>query len=327
MEVQMRQMCCRRITTTLVLVSAVVVIVHGLAIGQETDVAPDAQERKTVEPVFRVSKLPAPSEAEKSAIEAEIAAEPLSTEPVPSEANTTAPHPLDDALEMAFDGLEYMRKNIHDYTAVLVKRELVDNQLGEPQYAAIKIRNERETDELSQPFSIYMKFLKPRAQAGREVIWVQGRNANKLLAHEGGLLGVKTFHLDPDGWLAMKGQRYPVYDAGIENLILKLIEKAERDKAAGECEVVTRPNANINNRCCTLIEVIHPVRQAPYEFYKAQVFIDNELQVPIRYAAYDWPRPGQKPQLIEEYTYINIKINVGLTDADFDPANSQYRFR
>ena len=220
-----------------------------------------------------------------------------------------------------------MRANIHDYTAVMVKRERVDNQLGEAQYMSIKIRNERNLGDVVQPFSVYMKFLKPRAQAGREVIWVKGRNSNKLMAHEGGLLGVKTFHLDPDGWLAMKGQKYPIYDAGIENMIIKLIEKAERDRAAGDCEVVKRPNANINNRSCTLIEVIHPVRQSPFEFYKAQVFIDNELQVPIRYAAYDWPRPGQKPDLIEEYTYINLKINVGLTDADFDSANSQYRFR
>ena len=74
----MRQMCCRRINSTLVLVSAIVVIVQGLAIAQEADVTPDAQDRKTVEPVFRVSKLPTDaSESEKSAIEAEIAAEPI----------------------------------------------------------------------------------------------------------------------------------------------------------------------------------------------------------------------------------------------------------
>ncbi len=324
----MREMCSRRTTATLVMALAVVVVVQGLAIARQTDDTPNAEERKTVEPVFRVSKLPANvNEAEKSAIEAEIAAEEMSAPPVARVAEANAPHPLDDALEIAFEGLEHMRANIHDYTAVLVKRERVDNQLGEPQYMSLKIRNERDTDEVSQPFSVYMKFLKPRAQAGREVIWVKGRNANKLLAHEGGLLGVKTFHLDPDGWLAMKGQRYPIYDAGIENLILKLIEKAERDRAAGICEVVKRPNANINNRPCTMIEVTHPDRESPYEFYKAQVFIDNELQVPVRYAAYDWPQPGQKPELLEEYTYINLNINVGLTDADFDPANNQYRFR
>ena len=31
-------------------------------------------------------------------------------------------------------------------------------------------------------------------------------------------------------------------------------------------------------------------------------------------------------QLLEEYTYTNIKINVGLTDADFDTKNPNYKF-
>ncbi|MFM7739362.1 MAG: DUF1571 domain-containing protein, partial [Planctomycetota bacterium] len=28
----------------------------------------------------------------------------------------------------------------------------------------------------------------------------------------------------------------------------------------------------------------------------------------------------------EEYTYIEVKLNVGLTDKDFDPANEEYEF-
>jgi hypothetical protein len=30
--------------------------------------------------------------------------------------------------------------------------------------------------------------------------------------------------------------------------------------------------------------------------------------------------------LVEEYTYANLKLNVNLTDADFDVRNPQYRF-
>ncbi len=33
------------------------------------------------------------------------------------------------------------------------------------------------------------------------------------------------------------------------------------------------------------------------------------------------------PELIEAYTYLNMKLNVGLTDADFDIHNPVYRFR
>jgi hypothetical protein len=29
---------------------------------------------------------------------------------------------------------------------------------------------------------------------------------------------------------------------------------------------------------------------------------------------------------MEEYTYMNVKVNNGFTDADFDPTNSAYKF-
>lgn len=236
-------------------------------------------------------------------------------------------HPLDRALVMAYTGLDGIHKNIHDYTAIMVKRERVNNQLTDPAYMQVKIRNQRDFGNVKQPFSIYMKFLKPQKVSGREVIWVQGQNQNKLIAHETSpLLRLKSFHLDPDGFVAMQGNRYPIYDAGIENLAKKLIEKAERDKKAGDCHVEYRAGARINKRPCTMIEVIHNQKRAPYEFHKAKVYIDDEYQIPVRYAAYDWPLPGQKPQLLEEYTYINVQMNVGLTDFDFDPMNPAYKF-
>ena len=127
--------------------------------------------------------------------------------------------------------------------------------------------------------------------------------------------------------MAMKGQRYPIYKAGLENLITNLIEKAERDRAAGPCLCDYREGANINKRSCSCIELIHPERRAPFEFHKAQVFIDDELNVPVRYVAYDWPIvPGGELPLIEEYTYYNVKLNVGLTDLDFDSNNPAYSF-
>ena len=237
-------------------------------------------------------------------------------------------HPLDKAIQMAHSGLDQIHKNFHDYTAILVKRERVNNQLTDPAYMQIKIRNERDFGTHKQPLSIYMKFLRPTKVSGREVIWVNGQNQNKLIAHETSpLLRLKSFHLDPDGFVAMTGNRYPIYDAGIENLVKKLIEKAERDKKAGPCRVEYHAGAKINKRPCTLIEVTHDQRRAPYEFHKAKVYIDDEYNIPVRYAAYDWPVAGQsKLQLLEEYTYINVRMNVGLTDIDFDPRNPEYKY-
>lgn len=249
----------------------------------------------------------------------------------PKKAAGPAPHPLDQAVEIAQSSLAQMQSSIVDYTAILAKREAIKGVLGSPTYMKVKFRNPRQlADGTVNPFSIYMKFLKPRANAGREVIWVEGQNNNNLLVHEPKgtpLVGNRTFSLSPTGFMAMKGQRYPVYKAGLENLVTNLIEKAERDRAAGPCVCDYREGANINKRPCSCIELVHPERRAPFEFHKAQVFIDDELNVPVRYVAYDWPAtPGGEPPLIEEYTYYNIKVNVGLTDLDFDTSNPAYSF-
>jgi hypothetical protein len=86
-------------------------------------------------------------------------------------------------------------------------------------------------------------------------------------------------------------------------------------------------NANINDRVCTCIQVYHPVPRRNFLFHIARIFVDDELNIPIRYEAYDWPaKQGGAPELIEEYTYIGLKLNNGFTDADFDVNNSNYEF-
>ena len=37
-------------------------------------------------------------------------------------------------------------------------------------------------------------------------------------------------------------------------------------------------------------------------------------------------KAGDPLPVIEEYTYLNLKLNVGLTDKDFDHTNEEYNF-
>ena len=76
-----------------------------------------------------------------------------------------------------------------------------------------------------------------------------------------------------------------------------------------------------------MIESTHPRRMPNFMFHKVKLYIDHEHGLPIRFEAYDWPKhPGAAPELVEEYTYLNLQTNVGLTEMDFNTANSQYSF-
>ncbi|MEO8496592.1 MAG: DUF1571 domain-containing protein [Planctomycetota bacterium] len=255
-----------------------------------------------------------------------FAATPLLAQQI--EAQPAGSHPLDPALARAKEGLKLIEDTVDDYTATIIKRERIKGTLTENEFVSAKIRNRKVVDgKVVVPFAVYMKFLKPDAVAGREVIYVEGANDNKIVAHETGLLGFKRFYLPPNGFLAMMGQRYPITDLGIQKLIEELLERGEQDRAYGECDVKFYKGAKVDKYVCTLIEVTHPVQRDHFIFYRAQIFIDDALGVPVRYAAWLWPtEPGGEPVLDEEYTYRNIKLNVGLTDADFDPDNEAYDY-
>ena len=230
-----------------------------------------------------------------------------------------AEHPLIPALKMAYSSRETLA-GIQDYTATLVKRERISGKLQDPESMFVKIRQ--------QPLSVYLYFLSPDSKKGQEVIYVDGKNNGSMLAHG---VGVKkmigTVSLSPTGPMAMAGQRYPITEIGIGNLTKRLIDVAEHDKQYGECEVKFFKGAKINGRPCVCIQVTHPVPRKNFLFNVARVFVDDEMNIPVRYEAYEWPEtPDGQPQLLEEYTYLNVKLNVGLTDKDFDPKNPAYNF-
>ena len=246
-----------------------------------------------------------------------------------------AAHPLDPAIDLANNALAHFQQNVDDYTCTIVSRERVNGVVGQHEYMKAKIRNQKvEGNRIVTPLSVYLKFVKPEATNGREILWIQGQNNEKMLVNpsDGDGRFLPSIWMKPDGPIAMRGRLHPLTFIGIENLIAKLIERGERERKFPECDVRFIKGAKINRRVCTVLEVEHPVQRAHFEFNLAQIFIDDELQIPVRYAAYLWPTGAaseQRPDpnlVIEEYTYLDVKINQGLTDADFKRDNPNYNF-
>jgi hypothetical protein len=243
-----------------------------------------------------------------------------------------APHPLDEAIDIAEQALVDFRANYDDYTATLYKRERVGGVTGDEEVATVKIRNRKEVGgSLTVSFGVYIKFVKPAKVAGREALWVEGANSGKMIGHKAkgeSVLTVSAWLL-PTSSLAMAGQLYPITEIGMENLILKLIERGNKERQHAGVDV-SWANQSIFERPCRVLTISHAVKKPEYDFHKAQVFIDKEYNVPVRYVAYDWPSAASgklsKKDVLEEYTYTNIKFNVGLTDADFDSRNKSYNF-
>jgi hypothetical protein len=174
-----------------------------------------------------------------------------------------------------------------------------------------------------------LKVLAPKRIAGREVLYVEGENDGKALVRKGGRrASYVTLHLEPTGRMAMRDNLYPVTAFGMENLLVRLLEVAQDDLAHGECTVKTIRGAKIDGRGCTAYEVTHPIRRDYFRFHMARVFIDDELNLPVRFAAYMWPEAaGEPPLLNEEFTFRKLQLNVGFADEDFQRTNPKYGFR
>lgn len=207
---------------------------------------------------------------------------------------------------------------VSDYTCVFFKRERIEGKLTSVHSMHMKAR--------TKPQSIYFKFVRPNA--GREAIYVAGAHSGKAVVHDVGIgkLLAGTLKLDPRSSTAMEDNRHPITEAGLGHMIETIQTAWDRELKAGESRVVMHPSMRVGGRPCSMIESVHPTKQPGFMFHMVKVYIDKEHNLPIRFEAYDWPRNGRPAELVEEYTYSDLRLNVGLTARDFDPNNAAYSF-
>ena len=208
---------------------------------------------------------------------------------------------------------------VRDYTCTFYKRERISGSLSDTQVMHLKVR--------TQPLSFYIKCVNPRK--GREAIWVKGKNDGKVVAHDAGFVKVLagTMYLDPKGGVAMEDNRHPITDAGLGNLIETVRQSWDLELKPGETKVAFHPHMKVGARPCTMIETTHPKYDSSFVFHRVRLYIDDQLGLPIRIEGYNWPtKPGADPELLEEYTYAHLRINPGLAERDFDPANPAYSY-
>jgi len=124
----------------------------------------------------------------------------------------------------------------------------------------------------------------------------------------------------------MAGQRYSICEIGLERLVEQSVVSLGEERKHKQCDVEFIKGA-VDGHSCTIYQIRLRERRPQHTFHMAQMFIDDERNIPLRYVAYLWPEAdGEDLPLDEEYTYQDVKLNVGLTDMDFDPDNSEYNF-
>jgi hypothetical protein len=201
---------------------------------------------------------------------------------------------------------------VNDYQAVFHKQERVEGKLLPEETIVLKYK---------KPQKIYMHWI-GEPMNGTEALYVQGMFENKLIAHRGGVLGVITKTLDPNGPTAMKGNRHPITEVGFGFLVEKLGRDLEKAITRGEFQVIRIGEETFKGRPATVFEgKFTPGEVGKFYSSRMVIHIDREFQLPCGSAFFD-----EKDALFEKYSYTDVKLNIGLTDMDFSRSNKEYRF-
>ena len=215
---------------------------------------------------------------------------------------------------------------IDGYTAVMHKQERVDGDLSSEQRIDLKLRHADE--DAGVGLSIYMKWL--AGDRGREVIYVDGENNNKLLVHAGGWKAriLPVLALDPNGSLAMAESRHPITNAGLLNLAQTWLRVRKQDVDGRDVEYRVEPS-EFDGHSGQKFTVIYKNREQSEIYRKCELWIDTERNIPLAAVNYTWGTRGNDDAqtLVEKYEYIDVALNPGLSDVDFDRTNRRYSFK
>jgi hypothetical protein len=216
-----------------------------------------------------------------------------------------------------------------DYTCTFFKQERIDSELSDGQFIELKMRH--------KPFSVYMKWLS--GDKGREVLYVDGVDENRMTVHPGGWKArlVPALKLDPDGSLALRESRHPVTMVGLVKLCDEIVNRRKNElehRHPVRCRL--SKNEVVNERPCYCFVSIYVDRKINEEYRKSIQYIDKEFLLPICVKNYAWPEEKQtfaddnaldEATLVEHYAYSELQFNQQLAGEDFDRANKAYSFR
>ena len=95
----------------------------------------------------------------------------------------------------------------------------------------------------------------------------------------------------------------------------------------GECEVKFFQGAKINDRVCTCLQVVPSRRRGGTSSSTWPGSSSTTTSMCPSATRRTSGRTARcRPEVMEEYTYLNLKLNNGFSDEDFDLHNPKYHF-
>jgi hypothetical protein len=248
-----------------------------------------------------------------------VVAQPPKTESPKGEPAKTEPAKAPEAPKAAGESLTTMLADartalgkVRDYTCTFTRQEMRNGTISGEQVAEMKVR--------SAPAGVYVRFAKPDSVAGMEVAYTGARKTQKMRYRPAGADGVKGFKtVDLDDAKFLADNRHPVTEWTMAAILDRVAAATAREKALNNPVEVYAGDYQFAGLNVTRYEIL---TRRPHAFryaHRMLVYVDKATKLPVRFEAYDQPKSGAATgDLIEAYSFSDVKLNVGLGENSFD---------
>ncbi len=244
-----------------------------------------------VEPPKRVARVSPPPTADRTA--------------------TSATPPADEREAAHFKALmgSALTKvlDASDMTCRLVRVEMVNGVVQKEEVLEFRQR--------FNPQSLRLKWVGERNR-GRDLIYVKGQNDDKVMVKEPGLASVfsggKPVLLPLDSPLLKAQSRYAPDVAGYNNLVKRIAGLYKDARSLGLAWVAERPSEMVAGRRLQTFELTFESVLLDVDVKRILITFDVADSLPVHTITYD-----AKNRLVEDYDWQHVRLNAGLTDADF----------
>jgi hypothetical protein len=203
---------------------------------------------------------------------------------------------------------------LRDYTCHLVRQEMVNGKLFPEQAAELRVR--------TQPLSVHVRVIAPKAVAGQETSYLSARSTSKVRFKAAREEGIRTgfVTLPADDPKVLTATRHPLTETGLAAVIDRIDRAVATEKRLNHPVQVLTAEYKFGGRPVTRYEVFaerpHPNRYA----YRCVLYVDQETKLPARFEAYSQPKPGgpAEGELLEVQSFVGLKTNTGLGESAFE---------
>jgi hypothetical protein len=221
-------------------------------------------------------------------------------------------------LDLVREAQRRYRDMVVDYTCHFEKQENLFGRMTAVQGANVKFRH--------QPFSVYMHWIENPDKARRVCFvagkWTKGGQPAALCEPEGAIARalVSKILMPINGSDAKAASRRTIDQFGFQNVLDLIVKYSIKAQQSGELKLSHLGDGEVDGRSTFVFE-----RRVPYTGeggeYPDRVLVfhlDKQTLLPVMCASY---ADDNRQELLGQYTFTNVQLNVGLTEADFDGLN------